>query len=223
MADRVGAVSVPTAPLIIIRDRVPGGVPFSSVQFSLSVQSKNQPFSSVPCGPKPHLRGPGTNITPSHRHLLCEVERIWRIALVLYPFPQRPWSSPEIGFPAASHSVQFFQSFQFSVSVQSKNRAFPPAPYRPQPHLRGPGKNITPSHRHLLCEMVRIWRIALALYPFPQRPWSSPETGFPAVSHSVQSLSFTFSLPVFQFRLRTRPFHRLPMARSRTSESRGRT
>ena len=138
----------------------------------------------------------------------------------MYPLPQRPWSSPEVGFPAASHSVQSFSSV--ISSVQSKNHTFPPAPYGPKPHLRGPGKNITPSHRHLLCEVARIQRIALMLYPFPQRPWSSPAVGFPAASHSVQSFSLSVQSSV-QFSLKTGPFHRLPMARIHTSEARGRT
>ncbi len=42
---------------------------------------------------------------------------------MLYPFPQRPWSSPEVGFPAASHSVQSFSSIQSFSSVQSKGTA----------------------------------------------------------------------------------------------------
>ncbi len=136
--------------------------PIQSVQSFSSVQSKSRTFPPAPYGPKPPLRGPGKNLTPSHRHLLREVARIWRIALVLYPLVLSHRRRP----------IQFSLSVQSFSSVQSKNNAFPPAPYGPKPHLRGPGENNTPSHRHLLCEAVRIWRIALVLYQFPQRPWS---------------------------------------------------
>ena len=49
MADRVGAVAVPTAPLVFTRSGVPGGVPFSSVfQSSVQFSLKTRPFHRLP-------------------------------------------------------------------------------------------------------------------------------------------------------------------------------
>ncbi len=92
-----------------------------------------------------------------------------------------PWAPVDLRDGAKTWCVEHF----------SENVTFAPAARGPKPRLRGPSIYTTPSHRHLLCEVVRISRNASVLYPILGRFWVSWKSCNSALSHfsSVQSVS----------------------------------